>query len=49
MRRRIWLDFVAAVLGAFRRQDERALNAERHRGVQKLADEVVRRDDRQER
>ncbi|MET7707195.1 hypothetical protein [Micromonospora sp. NPDC005413] len=38
----IWRDFVAAVLTAFRRQDERAIADERRRAVERLAEETIR-------
>lgn len=44
MRVRIWWDFFIAVATVFRRPDPEAIAAERRRGVERLAREVIERD-----
>ncbi|MCZ7421881.1 MULTISPECIES: hypothetical protein [unclassified Micromonospora] len=42
----VWRDFITAVIDAVRRRDEAALNDERRRALDRLADEKIREEQR---
>ena len=44
----IWRDFLVAVVTALRKPDEQALAEERRRAVERLADETIRQNRRDE-